>query len=165
MNGRAGFRLRSALPADARAVARCVDAAYGGYVERIGKPPGPMLEDYAAVIREHDVFVAISADEVIGILVLIESADGLLLDNLAVDPARQGGGIGRALIDLAEREARRRGFDALDLYTHERMVENIALYGRLGYRETDRRTEHGYARVYLRKTFTTAPERPGRVES
>ncbi len=164
MSQRTGFRLRPALPADARAVSRCVAAAYSDYVSRIGKPPGPMLEDYADVIREHDVFVAVAGDVVVGVLVLIDSGGGLLLDNVAVDPDRQGRGIGRALIDLAEREARRRGHEALDLYTHERMVENIALYDRLGYRETGRRTENGYARVYMRKAFTPSSRRRPRVE-
>ena len=40
---------------------------------------------------------------------------------------------------------------ALDLYSHEAMTENIALYCALGYAETGRRVEHGYPRVYLRK--------------
>jgi hypothetical protein len=37
---------------DAPEIAACVNAAYRHYVERIGKPPGPMTEDYAKVIRE-----------------------------------------------------------------------------------------------------------------
>jgi hypothetical protein len=37
---------------DVEAVAACVGDAYRHYIERIGKPPGPMLEDYAEVIRQ-----------------------------------------------------------------------------------------------------------------
>ncbi len=40
-----------------RAVAACVAAAYGVYIERMGRPPGPMLDDYAEVIARHRVFV------------------------------------------------------------------------------------------------------------
>jgi hypothetical protein len=36
-------------------------------------------------------------------------------------------------------------------FTHELMVENQAIYARLGYEETDRRVEDGFARVFLRK--------------
>ena len=34
------------------------------------------------------------------------------------------------------------------------MTENIGLYESLGYVETDRRTESGYRRVYMRKDLT-----------
>ncbi len=150
---RGGFRLRRALPVDAADVTRCVHAAYARYVERIGKPPGPMLDDYAKMIREHDVFVAVANAGVIGVLVLVRTGDGMLLDNVAVDPSRQGQGVGRALIALAEREARRRGHATLELYTHALMTENIELYRRLGYEETARRNERGYDRVYLAKAL------------
>jgi hypothetical protein len=33
------------------------------------------------------------------------------------------------------------------------MTENIRMYEHLGYEETDRRTEEGYDRVYMRKTL------------
>ena len=46
---------------------------------------------------------------------------------------------------------RRLGYGHLDLYTHERMTENIAMYERIGYVEVDRRTERGFPRVYMRK--------------
>ncbi len=132
-------------------VAACVTAAYAMYVARIGKPPGPMLDDYAAVIARHRVFVLGEAGAVVGALVLIRQADGLLLDNVAVHPDHQGRGLGRRLIDFAEAEARRQGYQALDLYTHELMTENIGRYRALGYQETGRRVEHGYPRVYMRK--------------
>ena len=143
--------IRPAETADAPAVAACVAAAYEMYVTRIGKPPGPMLDDYAAVIARHRVFVLGAAGAVIGALVLIRQAGGLLLDNVAVHPDHQGRGLGRRLIDFAEAEARRQGYAALDLYTHEAMTENIAMYRALGYAETGRRVEHGYPRVYMRK--------------
>jgi hypothetical protein len=55
-------------------------------VDRIGKPPGPMLEDYAQVIPPHRVFVADMEGAVVGVLVLRVTKDGFLLDNVAVDP-------------------------------------------------------------------------------
>lgn len=136
---------------DAAAIARCVEAAYRHYIARIGKPPGPMLDDYADVIATHRVFVVRAAGSIVGVLVLIETPAGILLDNVAVHPQRQGQGLGRRLIAHAEREARALGYAALDLYTHECMHENIALYRALGYAETGRREERGYPRVYMRK--------------
>lgn len=37
------------------------------------------------------------------------------------------------------------------LYTNVLMTENLALYGRLGFRETGRVSEKGYERVYMAK--------------
>ena len=64
---------------------------------------------------------------------------------------RQGLGFGRKLIDFAEAEARRLGFDEVRLYTHELMTENIARYIRLGFVMTDRRRDAGYDRVFMNK--------------
>lgn len=110
-----------------------------------------MLDDYTQVIWQHDAFVLESDQSVVGAVVLIRKGQGILLDNVAVDPAYQGKGYGRRLIEHAEAEARRQGFAHLDLYTHECMTENIAMYKRLGYGETERRSERGYQRVYMRK--------------
>ena len=55
------------------------------------------------------------------------------------------------LIEFAEAEAQREGFQSIYLYTHEKMTENQALYAKIGYVEFDRRTEKGLARVYMRK--------------
>jgi ribosomal protein S18 acetylase RimI-like enzyme len=146
------YRLRPAAPSDAEAVAALVDAAYGHYVERIGRPPGPMTDDYGEVIRTCDVTVASDPDgAVVGALVLAVTDEGFAVENVAVHPAHQGRGLGRALLELAEAEARRAGFDSLYLYTHEKMSENLALYARIGYVEYERRSEKGLARVFMRK--------------
>ena len=56
-------------------------------------------------------------------------------------------------LQFVENEALKQGLTDLDLYTHESMTENIGLYEYLGYIETDRRTEKGYRRVYMRKNL------------
>lgn len=144
--------IRHAEPQDRAAVEAIVDAAYSVYVERIGKPPGPMLDDYARLIDERAVSVIEAADGAIaGLIVLLEKPDHLLLDNIAVRPECQGQGIGRRLITLAEGAARRLGYGEVRLYTHEMMTENIALYTRLGFRETGRGRAAGYDRVFMTK--------------
>lgn len=145
--------LRPARDADATPIARCVEAAYRHYIPRIGKPPGPMLDDYAQVVRRHRVFVAEANGALAGVLVLMRAPQGLLIDNIAVHPEHQHKGLGRRLLGLAESEAHGLGCSHLELYTHELMTENIALYRRAGYVETARRRERGYDRVYMRKTL------------
>src|SRR5690625_1664954 len=145
------FSLRPALPSDAGDIAACASVAYRQYVGRIGKPPAPMLEDYSLLIKTQQVWVADAANAVVGFLVLKITRDGFLLDNVAVNPAYSGSGIGRALIQLAESEATRQGYATIYLYTHNKMTENQALYSRNGYWEYDRRSEKGYERVFMCK--------------
>ena len=145
------YSLRSAEAADGSRVAELVDAAYRHYVERIGMLPGPMTNDYADVIRNRQVTVAERQGAIVGIIVLTVTDEGFLVDNVAVHPSHRGTGLGRALLQFAEAEAQRAGFDAIYLYTHERMTENLALYSRIGYVEYDRRSQGGFSLVYMRK--------------
>jgi GNAT superfamily N-acetyltransferase len=143
--------LRAAAPADVPRLKELVDAAYAHYVERLGGPPRPMTDDYAQVVRDCDVTVAERDRVIAGLVVLRVTDEGFLVDNVAVAPAQRGTGVGRVLLEHAEQEARRAGCDSIYLYTHERMTENLALYGRIGYVEYYRRP-HGDAHiVYLRK--------------
>jgi ribosomal protein S18 acetylase RimI-like enzyme len=144
-------RLRPATAADVPRLTELVRAAYGQYVERLGRPPRPMTDDYADVVRDFRVTVAERGVGIVGLIVLGVGDEGFLIDNVAVDPSQQGGGVGRALLEHAEAEARRAGFDSIYLYTHERMTENLALYSRIGYVEYDRRLHGGACLVYLRK--------------
>jgi GNAT superfamily N-acetyltransferase len=149
------WMLRTARPDDCAAVETIVNAAYSVYIGRIGKAPGPMLDDYSGLIASGAVSVLEDPDGVIAaLIVLLAKPDHLLLDNIAVHPDRQGRGLGRRLIAFAESEALRLGYDlGLRLYTHERMTENIALYTRLGFRETGRGHDAGYDRVFMKKAL------------
>lgn len=148
--------IRHATSRDVIGISNCVSAAYQHYIERIGQPPGPMLDDYAAIIPMHTVYVTDGLvgngePDIVGVLVLMESANYFLLDNIAVHPCCQGRGIGRQLMTLAEAVAKERGYQSIRLYTHELMRENIALYAKHGYVETERRIERGFPRVYMQK--------------
>lgn len=144
------YMIRLAVAADVARIGAIVAVAYGGYVTRMGgQLPGPMRDDYAALVEAGQVWLA--GDPAMGVLVLRDQPDHLLLDNIAVDPAAQGSGVGRALLQFADAAARQRGYAELRLYTHETMVENIALYKRLGWQETGRATQAGLHRVFFRK--------------
>src|SRR5215204_226791 len=87
-----GYRLRPATGSDVPSVAALVDAAYGHYVQRIGMLPRPMTDDYAAVIRDRQVTVAEHDGAIVGVVVLIVTDEGFLVDNVAVHPSRRGTG-------------------------------------------------------------------------
>ncbi|MGI8911633.1 MAG: GNAT family N-acetyltransferase [Rubrobacteraceae bacterium] len=145
------YSFRPATGADASKVAALVNAAYGHYVERIGMLPRPMTDDYAEVIANQRVTVVESHGTIVGVIVLTVNDEGFLIDNVAIDPSHRGKGVGKALLEFAEAEARHAGFDSIYLYTHEKMTENLAIYSRIGYAEYDRRSQGEFSLVYMRK--------------
>jgi ribosomal protein S18 acetylase RimI-like enzyme len=146
--------IRPAQPGDEAAIESIVERAYGVYVERIGMRPGPMDADHAEKVRRGLVSVAELDGDVVGLIVLVETRDHLMVENVAVAPERQGEGIGRAMLGRAEVAAREAGVGEIRLFTHSKMTENRAFYRRLGYRETDRRDEQGFDRVFLVKSLS-----------
>jgi GNAT superfamily N-acetyltransferase len=110
-----------------------------------------MLECYADVVTTRQVFVAEENGDVIGVLVLGKDDEGLLLDNVAVEPSHQRKGVGHALLQFAEAEARSQGYSEIHLYTNVVMTENQTLYAKFGYVEYARREEEGFSRVYVKK--------------
>ena len=146
--------IRPAERGDAAAVRDLVRMAYSKYVERIGKEPAPMREDYAALIRAGEVWVLAEGGEVLGVLVMRSADDHLFVDNVAVAPGHQGKGLGRELVAFAEERAKRERLPELRLYTNEKMHENLAVYAKLGFEETGRGVDGGYRRVFMRKRLS-----------
>ena len=134
------MRVRLADATDVARVREIVQRAYGIYIARIGRRPAPMDDDYAKKTSLNQVFVAADRGEIAGFLVLVSEQDHLLIENIAVDPDRQGTGIGLTLMAYAETYATERRIAELRLYTNQAMTENLALYPRLGYNEYARRS-------------------------
>ncbi len=145
------MEIRPATSEDVEAIQAHARAAYQIYVARIGREPAPMVADFAAQVAAGQVHVMVEDARILGYVVFESRDDHLHLENVAVDPALKGQGIGGALIAFVEAEARRAGLVAVELYTNRMMHENLAMYPALGYRETGRRTEDGFERVYFRK--------------
>jgi len=87
--------------------------------------------------------------------IVIEGMPGhLFLHNVAVDPTRQGQGIGRELLRFVEEEAQRRGFRKVVLTTLEGMASNVALYTRVGYVITERVNAGTFDRLTMTKRLS-----------
>ena len=131
------YRIRLATATDQEAVEEVTRAAYQPWVEVIGGRPGPMDADFASLIGDGKVYVAV-ADSALGlhpsvggVLVQAIGESALLIENVAVHPAHQRRGLGLGLMTFAEDTARARGLTAVRLYTHEGMGTNIAWYEKL----------------------------------
>ena len=143
--------IRKARASDLAGIQACVEASYGHYIDELGEKPGPLLDDYRAMLKDHHVWVFEKGERILGLLILIEKETYILLDNVAVHPDIQGQGVGKQLMRLAELESEKLGYDEIQLYTHEKMLGNQARYKKLGYVEFDRRVERNLNRVYLKK--------------
>jgi GNAT superfamily N-acetyltransferase len=147
----AAWTLRRAELSDADAVAACAIEAFRGYIPRLGLVPTPMTRNYSAAIANTQVWIATQEAQVVAVLILDTTDEGFLLDVIAVLPQQQGTGVGRAMLELAEREALRQGHNSIYLFTNEKMTENRALYERIGYVEYKRLVLEQRTRVFLRK--------------
>ncbi|MCP4328624.1 MAG: GNAT family N-acetyltransferase [Alphaproteobacteria bacterium] len=145
------MRIAQADRAHLRDIERCARAAYEKYVAHIGREPAPMVADFARLIEDGHVWVATDDHGLAGFVIFYRRGDHLHLENVAVFPNRQGEGIGTILVRHVEDAAEREGLAAIELYTNEKMTENLDYYRRLGYRETGRREEDGFNRVFFRK--------------
>jgi len=138
--------LTRARPEDAPALKALAERAYAHYIPVINAIPAPMLADYAASVRDHEVWTIRSERALCASLVLIEGANHLLIESVAVDPGNQGKGYGRLLLDWSRRRAVLLGHDELRLYTNVLMSGNRAWYKRAGFSET-REEQRGDKRV------------------
>ena len=79
----------------------------------------------------------------------------LYIGKLAVDPAHQGQGVGRALLARAEAEARVRNLPMLELQTRVELTDNHEAFVSMGFIRTGETNHPGYDRptsVTMRKT-------------
>jgi ribosomal protein S18 acetylase RimI-like enzyme len=95
--------------------------------------------------QSHVTFIAHQNGERLGFLLLLDQLpdEVTLMDQgfvayMAVEPERQGTGVGTALLAAAEDEARRRGLPFIALMVTEENERGRRLYERAGYR-TERR--------------------------
>jgi steroid delta-isomerase-like uncharacterized protein len=145
---------RRAQQHDVATLTELAQAAYALYTSRMDRVPAPMTVDYAELVHSAAVWVAEQDARVVGMVTLVPDHDVLLLDNLAVWPDMQGGGIGTRLLELAERVANQHGAREIRLYTNEAMTENLQYYPRHGYAETHRAGQDGYRRVFFSKRLS-----------
>lgn len=149
------MKIRRAIPEDGDFVRTCAVLAFEKYVDRVGREPAPMIHDYARSIAEHHVFVLVDDHDVRkGFVLFYPEQDSMMLDTVAVLPECTGLGFGKLLIQYCEAEAQRIGLKAVVLYTNEKMIENLAMYPKLGYREISRKYQDGFDRVFFEKPLT-----------
>jgi len=125
---------------DVEVVQQISAAAYiPAYTAVIGAIPKPAFEDYTPRIQRGEVWILEVAGKVVGVAVLEERSDHLLVYSIAISPEEQRKGYGAALLQFADRRAVAIGVQEIRLYTNRRMERNVAFYCRRGFVEVGTR--------------------------
>lgn len=102
-------------------------------------------------------FAALQDGRIVGCVFALERAGDLYVGKLAVEPDRQGSGIGKQLMQAVETLARTRGKTALELETRIELTASHAAFARMGFHETERTAHEGYSRptsITMRKVIS-----------
>lgn len=110
-----------------------------------------LTADHPALIEDGVVRVLTQDSAVVGILVLLDRPDHLLVGAMEIDPFQKDKGFEKAMLTFAESEARNRGYDEVRLNASEATTGTIALCRSLGYREMTRRDRDGDRPIHMRK--------------
>jgi ribosomal protein S18 acetylase RimI-like enzyme len=148
--------VRCAEDADAPAIGQLLHNFNREYDEPT-PPPAALSERIGQLMAAGDTVVLLGGSGPEGIAVLrfrptIWTANlECYLAELYVVPDRRGQGLGRALMEAAIQEARRRGADYMDLGTSETDVAARHLYERLGFTNREHPPDGPVMYVYERE--------------
>jgi len=146
---------RDATPADTPAIVALVDRAFRGDASREGWTTEAELLDGRrtddAAVREmitaprDTLLLAHHAGTLLGSLLLRDEGAGTAyIGMLAVEPALQGQGFGRALLAEAERRVMAFGASTIRMTVIAQRAELVAWYERIGYHQTGEREPFPY---------------------
>ncbi|MDJ0958531.1 MAG: GNAT family N-acetyltransferase [Arenicellales bacterium] len=142
------WKIRPATVQDSVALSECIEDAYSVYASRVTDLPA-VSEGISDDIKKQIVWVAEISQTIVGGIVLIPKKDFLVLANVAVHSKSSGLGLGRALIEVADRVCLERGLNEIRLSTHIDIPENVRLYKHLGWHETSRVGNKIHMRKFL----------------
>ena len=146
-------------------VGSVIRAAFTPYVRALGREFPAVgsagfaeaWERFVAELERGNVYVALDGERIVGAVRTKPQEKDLYIQQIAVDPARQGTGVGSWLLQRIDEVARARGLGGLSLETAEMAVANIRLYQRHGFEIVSRGPpEHGldaHTRVHMVKSF------------
>src|SRR3981081_947103 len=156
---------RTAMLSEGEEVVRVIRAAFTPYVRALGRELpadgsarfAEERERFAAELEAGDVSGSLCGARSGGAVRTKPQEKDLYIQQIAVDPARQGTGVGSWLLQRIDEVARAYGLGGLSLETTEMAGANIALDQRHGFEIVSRGPpDHGldpHTRVYMVKSF------------
>ena len=142
------FSIRAAGAGDAAAIADLIRLAFSRQ-PRPTNPPSSALTETAATIVDHlgrgGGAVLETAGAIVGVVLWNEEEGAFYISRLSVHPERRRGGMARALMEEAEREARRLGFSRMTLGVRLELEENRRFFRSVGFADASFRSHEGFS--------------------
>jgi len=137
---------RAQHPFDWPGLLALIQRAFAGMEGRID-PPSSLHRLTPTALADPGSEVWVIGTPPVACVVLTEVDGRLHVGKLAVEPSKQGRGHARRLVALAADRARALGLTALELQVRVELVENHAVFRRLGFLQVAATAHAGYDRV------------------
>lgn len=99
-----------------------------------GDDPGTGFDEYLATADRVMTWVATDGDDIVGMTGLLWADGESTIEPVVVDRGHRGSGVGRALVETAIQESRRRGASDVNIKPVARNVSAIQAFHELGFR-------------------------------
>ena len=144
-----GFTHRRGVISDAAEIRALTRGAYMSWVAILGREPLPMTADYADALMKRRFDLVCDSGKICALLETEPRGDSLWIENIAIEPALHGQGIGRALLDYAQVLAAEQGCKQITLCTNAKMTRNISIYKQYGFQiDREEAVSHGVV-IYM----------------
>ncbi|NLC69512.1 MAG: GNAT family N-acetyltransferase [Clostridiaceae bacterium] len=153
------IKIKKAEPGDAKIIQEIVRAAFKKYVKDAGitekiNALTETIKDIKNDIRTKEVFIASFRGVPAGtIRVEIKPDNTAFITRFGVLPEYQNNGIGKALLNHADKQLVSRGIKKVYLHTASRYRELICFYYNMGFYVDSTTKDRGYTRVLMVKEY------------
>lgn len=143
--------IRHARTSDLHQLRYLAQTAFAPYAIRTRGKREPLSADLRQLVERDEVSVYIVENAVRGFVCYRIDGPDVHIEALAVGAKYRRRGVGRQLLDHADRAGLRAHCRRAIFYTNAQMFENIAYFRAKGFQETDRRLQDGFERVVLER--------------
>ena len=153
------FTIRKAVPEDACDIHIILQESFKKYMKDTGltNPVEALeesIEDIRRAIETQDVFVAFIDNVPVGTIRVKILPDGTgYISRFGVRPDYHNIGIGKSLVNLVDKEMKRRGVKKVSLHTASKYKDLVRFYYSRGFYVESTSTERGYIRALMVKEY------------
>ncbi|MSU91214.1 GNAT family N-acetyltransferase [Rhodobacteraceae bacterium 2CG4] len=143
--------IRHARLSDLQQIRYLAQTQFAPYALRVRGRREPLRDDLRKLVEDEQIYVYVRDNGVRGFIIYRISGPDVHIEALAVSYSYRRRGVGRQLLDAADREGLKKHCRRAIFYTNAQMFENLAYFRGKGFTEVDRRFDHGYERIYMER--------------
>ncbi|MHA3976673.1 GNAT family N-acetyltransferase [Halovulum sp. GXIMD14794] len=143
--------IRHARMSDLQQIRYLAQTQFAPYALRVRGRREPLPDDLRKLVEDERIYVFVQDNGIRGFIIYHISGPDVHIEALAVSYRYRRRGVGRQLLDAADREGLKHHCRRAIFYTNAQMFENLAYFRGKGFTEVDRRFDHGFERVYMER--------------